>query len=56
MITEHNCSFEAVAQYHRNMAYALVAQEMYGLIVDNLDYEPKMIIRHIQQTYHHTIS
>jgi hypothetical protein len=29
---------------------------MYGLIVDNLVYEPKMIIRHIQQTYHYNIS
>ena len=29
---------------------------MYGLIVDNLAYEPKMIIRHIERTFKYTIS
>src|SRR5438128_11177346 len=29
---------------------------MYGLIVDNLSYEPKMIIRHIERTFKYTIS
>jgi hypothetical protein len=38
------------------MTYVFVVQEMYGLIVDNLSYEPKMIIGHIQQTYHYIIS
>jgi hypothetical protein len=54
--TEHNCSSEAVVKYHRNITFVFVAQEMYGLIIDNLAYEIKMIIRHIQRTYHYTIS
>src|SRR5437868_14831085 len=29
---------------------------MYGLIVDNLSYEPKMIITHIERTFKYTIS
>ena len=29
---------------------------MYGLIVNNLAYEPKMIIRHIERTFKYTIS
>ena len=29
---------------------------MYGFIMDNLNYEPKMIVRHIEQTYQYTIS
>jgi len=29
---------------------------MYGFIMDNLNYEQKMIVRHIEQTYQYTIS
>jgi hypothetical protein len=29
---------------------------MYGMIVDNLSFEPKSIIRHIQEKYKYTIS
>jgi hypothetical protein len=28
---------------------------MYGLIIDNLAYETKMVVRHVQWTYHYTI-
>jgi hypothetical protein len=38
------------------MTYAFLAQEMYELFIDNLAYGPKIVIRHIQQTYHYTIS
>ena len=34
----------------------IVAKQIYGLITDNLNYEPKMIVRHIEQTYQYTIS
>jgi hypothetical protein len=54
IIMEHNCSSEAVAKYHRNMTSTFVAQEMYGLIIDNLAYEHKMMIRCIQWTYCYT--
>ena len=33
-----------------------VAKQMYRFIMDNLNYEPKMIVRHIEQTYQYTIS
>ena len=45
-----------VQQSHRNISSDFVAKQMYGLIMDNLNYEPKMIVRHIEQTYQYTIS
>jgi hypothetical protein len=48
IIIEHNCSSKVVVKTHRNMTFA--TQEMYDLIVDNLNYEPRMIFRHIQRT------
>jgi hypothetical protein len=38
------------------MTSAFVAQEMHDLIIDKTYYEPRMIIRHIQQTYKYNIS
>jgi hypothetical protein len=38
------------------MTCAFVAQDMYGLIVDSINYEANMIIRHIHQTYKYSIS
>jgi hypothetical protein len=38
------------------MTFVFVANEMYGLIIDNLAYEPKIIIRRIQQIYWYSIS
>jgi hypothetical protein len=52
---EYNCSSKAVSKTQRNMTSSYTTQEMYGLIVGNLNYEPKMIIRHIQQTYKYNI-
>jgi hypothetical protein len=50
-ITEHNCYPEADAKKtNRNMISPFVANIIYGLIVDNLALEHKMIIRHIQCT------
>jgi len=56
IVTHHTCQLQGVEKSHRNMTSSFVANEMYGLIVDNLTYEPKMIIRHIQRTYKYTIS
>ena len=47
---------EGVEKSHRNLTSGFIANEMYGLIVDNLSYEPKMIIRHIERTFKYTIS
>src|SRR6185312_17502505 len=33
-----------------------VAKQIYGLIMNNLNYEQKIIVRHIEQTYQYTIS
>jgi hypothetical protein len=33
-----------------------IANEMYGMIVENMSFEPKFIIRHIQEKYKYTIS
>jgi hypothetical protein len=38
------------------MTYAFVTQQLYDLIIDNLNCEPRMIIRHIKQTYKYNIS
>ena len=47
---------EGVEKTHRNLTSAFIANEMYGLIVDNLAYEQKMIIKHIERTFKYTIS
>ena len=53
---EHTCLISKVKQSHRNISSDFVAKQMYGLIMDNLNYEPKMIVRHIEQTYQYTNS
>jgi hypothetical protein len=56
IIMEHNCSSKVVAKTHRNMPSAFIASEMYVFIVDGINYELKMIIRHIQHTYKYSIN
>src|SRR6266511_952872 len=56
VVIEHACYLEGVEKSHRNLTVAFIANEMYGLIIDNLSYEPKMIIRHIERTFKYTIS
>jgi hypothetical protein len=41
-------NLKVVGKTHKNITYDFVAIEIYGLIVDNLAYEYKMIITHIQ--------
>src|SRR5881396_3637361 len=48
--------FERCREMHHNLTSAFIANEMYGLIVDNLAYEPKMIIKHIERSFKYTIS
>ena len=38
------------------MTTTFIANEMYGMIMEKLHYEPKMIIKHIERTYKYTIS
>ena len=56
IVTEHTCLISEVKQSHRNISSDFVAKQMYGLIMDNLNYDPKMIVRHIEQTYQYIIS
>ena len=51
IVTEHTCLMSEVQQSHHNISSNFVAKQIYGLIMDNLNYEPKMIVRHIEQTY-----
>ncbi|WVZ71187.1 hypothetical protein U9M48_019803 [Paspalum notatum var. saurae] len=44
IITEHNCYDREVPKYNRNLTAALVANEMYGRILDAPHFEPKQII------------
>ena len=56
IVTEHTCYAGGVEQTHRNITSAFIARHMYGLIIDRMDYEPKLMISHIEQTFHYTIS
>ena len=51
IVTEHTYLLSEVLPSHRNISCDFVAKQMYGFIMDNLNYEPKMIVRHIDQTY-----
>ena len=41
---------------HRNLTASFVAHHMYAKIVDNPEFEPKAIIREIEEKYRYTIS
>ena len=51
IVTEHTCMLSEVLPSYRNISCDFVAKQIYGLIMNNLNYEPKMIVRHIEQTY-----
>nr|AAT01394.1 hypothetical protein [Oryza sativa Japonica Group] len=56
VVTKHTCFLPSVQKYHMNITCAFVASEMYAHVIDNLTYEPRSIIRHIEETYKYTIS
>jgi len=56
IVTEHTCLEREVAKCNRNLTSAFVANEMYGLILDNPHYEPKQIIVQIERIYNYSIS
>jgi hypothetical protein len=56
IVTQHTYHLPGVQKTHRNLTSQYIANEMYGMIVDNLSYEPKSIIRYIQEKYKYTIS
>nr|CAE01805.2 OSJNBa0039K24.24 [Oryza sativa Japonica Group] len=56
IVTEHKCYLQGVEKYHRNITSAFVASEMYSSVVGNIGFEPKSIIRHIENKFKYTIS
>nr|CAI44652.1 OSJNBa0096F01.20 [Oryza sativa Japonica Group] len=56
IVTEHKCYLQGVKKYHRNITSAFVASEMYSSVVGNIGFEPKSIIRHIENKFKYTIS
>nr|ABA99130.1 retrotransposon protein, putative, Ty3-gypsy subclass [Oryza sativa Japonica Group] len=56
IVTEHKCYLQGVEKYHRNITSAFVASEMYNSVVGNIGFEPKSIIRHIENKFKYTIS
>ncbi|WVZ90564.1 hypothetical protein U9M48_036855 [Paspalum notatum var. saurae] len=56
IITEHTCYNREVPKYNRNLTAALVANEIYGRILDAPYFEPKQIIREMELQHQYTIS
>jgi hypothetical protein len=56
IVTHHTCHLPGVQKTHRNLTSQYIVNEMYGIIVENLSYESKSIIRYIQEKYKYTIS
>ena len=56
IVVEHTCVLEGVQNVHRNMTTDFIANEIYGMVMDKMHLEPKMIIRRIQHKYHFNIS
>nr|CAH66911.1 OSIGBa0126B18.4 [Oryza sativa] len=56
IVTEHKCYLQGVEKYYRNITSAFVASEMYSSVVGNIGFEPKSIIRHIENKFKYTIS
>ena len=53
---QNTCLQSEVQLSHRNISCDFVVKQIYGLIMNNLNYEPKLIVRHIEQTYQYIIS
>ena len=56
IVTAYTCRLTAVAQTHRNITSTFVAKKMYGVILDKIDYDPKLIIRDIDDRFQYKIS
>nr|ABA98396.2 hypothetical protein LOC_Os12g27390 [Oryza sativa Japonica Group] len=56
IVTEHQCHLQGVEKYHRNITSAFVASEMYSSVVGNSGFEPRAIIRHIEDKFKYTIT
>jgi hypothetical protein len=56
IVGEHTCLLKSTKKYHHNITSQFLVDEMYGMIVDNLAYEPRLMIRHIKEKYKYDIS
>ena len=56
IVRKHNCHIEEIEFSQRNLSSAFVANVMYREIVDNLKYEPRSIIRAIEERFQYIIN
>ena len=52
----HTCIVAESVQSHRNLSSAFIANLMYGEIMDNLDFEPRFIIRAIEAMFQYMVN
>jgi hypothetical protein len=55
-LIDHTCEIQELEASHRSLSSEFVANHMYAAIVDNLNYEPRSIIRQIEQDFQYKIS
>lgn len=55
-IEQHTCVLEELRIQHRNLTATFVAQHVYSKVVENPGYEPKSIVRIIEDDFKYTIS
>ena len=56
IVREHNCHIEKIEFFNQNISSAFVANVIYREIVRNLKYEPRSIIRAIEERLQYTIN
>ena len=54
-VVEHTCLLEQLEPQHHNLSAGFIANYMYPLIVDNLSYESKSIIRAVEEEFKYKI-
>ena len=56
IVVDHTCELHELEVGHKNLTSVFIANHMYGAIIDNIHYEPKSIIRQIQEDFQYTIT
>jgi hypothetical protein len=49
IVGEHTCILQSMEKYYHNNTSQLIVDEMYGMIVDNLAYEPRSMTIHKEE-------
>ena len=53
IVVEHTCILDDVQCTHRNLSTEFVANEIYGMVMERMHLEPRMVIRHIERKFHY---